>query len=177
MDKPIWQEIVEDSKSFEEVLLLSSKLISIDGRYLRDSRAIDRAYEASQTFTLKDWQRLHDMGISLWYKQYSSSSSSFNLEYFAKNLLPGYQETVNLVLKKSTKIIHSPDSESLRNESLEIWKNFMARLAYISHVEQLSGKRQKKKFKLDADSKFAILAIVALIFGISLAIFVSFVRR
>ncbi|MEK0188490.1 hypothetical protein [Microcoleus anatoxicus] len=177
MDKPIWKEIVEDSKSFEQVLLLSSKLISIDRRYLRDSRAIDRAYEASQTFTLKDWQRLHDMGISLWYKQYSSSSSSFDLEYFANELLPGYQQIVNLLLKKSTKMIQSQDIESLRNESLESWQAFIARLAYISHVEQQSGKRQKKKFKLDADSKFAILAIVALIFGISLAIFVSLVRR
>lgn len=177
MDKPIWQEIVEDSKSFEEVLLVSSKLISIDQRYLRDSRAIDRAYEARQTFTLKDCQRLHDMGISLWYKQYSRSSRSFELEYFANNLLPGYQEIVNLFLKKTTKVIQSQEIESLRNESLEIWKNFIARLAYISHVEQQSGKRQKKKLKLDADSKFAILAIVALIFGISLAILVSLVRR
>lgn len=176
MDKPIWQEIVEDSKSFEEVLLLGSKLISIDRRYLRDSREIDRAYELRQTFTLKDWQRLHNMGISLWYKQYSSSFSSFDLEYFANNLLRGYQETVNLLLK-STKVIQSQHIESLRNESLEIWQNFIARLAYISHVEQQSGKRQKKKFKLDADSKFAILTIVALLFGISLAILVSLVRR
>jgi hypothetical protein len=177
MDKPIWQEILEDSKSFEEVLLLSSKLISIDRTYIRDSRAIDRAYETRQTFTLKDWQRLHDMGISLWYKQYSSSSSSFDLEYFANNLLPGYQEIVNLLLKKSTKVIQSQDIESLKNESLKTWKHFMARLACISHIEQQSGKRQKKKFKLDADSKFAILTIVALILGISLAILVSLVRR
>ena len=177
MDKPIWQEIVEDSKSFEEVLLLGSKLISIDRRYLRDSREIDRAYELRQTFTLKDWQRLHNMGISLWYKQYSSSFSSFDLEYFANNLLRGYQEIFNLLLNKSTKVMQAQDIESLRNESLEIWKNFIARLACISHVEQQSGKKQKKKLKLDADSKFAILAIVALIFGMSLAILVSLVRR
>lgn len=177
MDKPIWQEIVEDSKSFEEVLLLGSKLISIDRRYLRDSREIDRAYELRQTFTLKDWQRLHNMGISLWYKQYSSSFSSFELEYFANNLLRGYQEIFNLLLNKSTKVMQAQDIESLRNESLKNWKDFIAKLVYISHVEQQSGKRQKKKFKLDADSKFAILTIVALIFGISLAILVSLVRR
>jgi hypothetical protein len=177
MDKPIWQEIRDDSKSFEEVLLLSSKVIPTHRKYIKDSRAIDRAYEVSQTFTLKDWQRLHDMGISLWYKQYSSSSSSFKLEYFANNLQSKYQEVVIFLLKQSTKLMQLQDVDSLRNESLEIWKKFIVGLVRISQLEQESGKREKQKFKLDADSTFAILVIVALIFGMSLAIVVSFVRR
>jgi hypothetical protein len=118
------------------------------------------------------------MGISLWYKQYSSSSTSFKLEYFANNLQPKYQEIVIFLLNQSTKVMQLQDDiESLRNESLEIWKKFIVGLVRISQLEQESGKRQKQKFKLDADSTFAILVIVALIFGMSLAIVVSFVRR
>jgi len=146
MDKPIWQQIKQEPKSFEEVLvlLLTSKLISIDRRYIMAARAIDLAYEERKLFTVNDWIKLHDIGVSLWYRQYSSSSGSINFEYFSKELLPKYQEILNLLLEKSTQFSQLEDIESLRDESLKIWKDFMAKLAFLSNLEQQSGNKPKK---------------------------------
>jgi len=178
MDKPIWQQIKQEPKSFEEVLvlLLTSKLISIDRRYIMAARAIDLAYEERKLFTVNDWIKLHDIGVSLWYRQYSSSSGSINFEYFSKELLPKYQEILNLLLEKSTQFSQLEDIESLRDESLKIWKDFMAKLAFLSNLEQQSGNKPKKS-RFNSDTLFAILVIIALILGMSLAILVSFIRR
>lgn len=177
MDKDIWRQIQEDSKSFEEALLLTSKLISIPTKYLKDARLIDRAYEVHKAFTLNDWIKLHNIAVSLWYRQYYGSCNSFNFEYFSSQFLPKYKELINLLLQKSTEVNKSKAHiDSLRDESFKNWQDFMAKLAWLSHREQQAGKNQKK-LGLDPDSQFVIFTVIALILGISLAIFVILIRR
>jgi len=176
MDKPIWEQIQEDAKSFGEVLELASKLIAIKRKAITYARAIDVDYETTKKFTLNDWKALHKIGISLWYKQYSISLKSLKLNDFTEHFLPKYQEVLNSFLQKYPQLIQLQDIESLRRESLNIWKDFMAELACISYQEQVAGKKPKK-LQLNPDSQFAILAVVALILGILLAIVVSFIRR
>ncbi|OCR00930.1 hypothetical protein BCD67_02920 [Oscillatoriales cyanobacterium USR001] len=176
MDKDIWLQIEEDSKSFEEALLLTSKLISIPLRYLRDARLIDRAYEVRKTFTLKDWRKLHNIAVSLWYRQYYSSSNSFNYDDFSSNFLPKYQKLISFLLQKSTEVSQLQNVDSLKSESFKIWQEFMAKLAYLSNMEQKSGKKQKKR-GLDQDSQFTIVTVITLILGLSLAIFVILINR
>lgn len=171
-NKDIWRQIQEDSKSFEEALLLTSKLISIPTKYLKDARLIDRAYEVHKAFTLNDWIKLHNIAVSLWYRQYYRSSNSFNFGYFSINFLPRYKDLIKLLLQTSIEVNPCKDNiDSLRDESLKIWQDFMAKLAWISHTEQQSGKNQNK-LGLDPDSQFVIFTVIALILGISLAIFV-----
>lgn len=177
MDKDIWRQIQEDSKSFEEALLLTSKLISIPTKYLKDARLIDRSYEVHKNFTLSDWIKLHNIAVSLWYRQYYRSSNSFSFGYFSTNFLPKYKDLINLLLQKSTEVSQFKDHiDSLRDESLKLWQEFMAKLAWISHAEQQSGKNQRKR-GLDQDSQFAIVTVITLILGISLAIFVILINR
>lgn len=177
MDKDIWRQIEEDTKSFEEALLLTSKLISIPLKYLREARLIDRAYEVRNTFTLNDWRKLHNIAVSLWYRQYYSSSNSFNYEDFSRSdFLPKYQKLISLLLQKSTEVSQWPTVDSLQSESLKIWQEFLAKLTYLSNLEQKSGKKQKKR-GLNPDLLFAIVTVITLILGMSLAIFVILIRH
>jgi hypothetical protein len=177
MDKDIWRQIEEDTKSFEEALLLTSKLISIPLKYLRDARLIDRAYEVRKTFTLNEWRKLHNIAVSLWYRQYDSSSNSFNYEDFSRgDFLPKYQKLISLLLQKSTEVSQWQNVDSLQSESLKIWQEFLAKLAYLSNLEQKSGKKQKKR-GLNPDLLFAIVTVITLILGMSLAIFVILIRH
>lgn len=181
MDKDIWQQIKEDSKSFEEVLLLSSKLVSIDRKYIREVKAIDSAYETRKTFTLNDWKKLHDIGIGLWYKQYFNLSNSFNFKYFSNEFRAKFRETVSLLIQKSIQLSQLQDGDSLRRESLEAWKDFIARLSfltYLSHKQLLrNGKKTQKLVTSNPDSQFAIFAVISLIIGVSVAIVVSLISR
>ncbi|MEY3866874.1 MAG: hypothetical protein RLZZ338_765 [Cyanobacteriota bacterium] len=179
MDKDIRQQIQEDTKSFEETLLVTSKLISIPLKYLREARLIDRAYEVRKTFTLNEWRKLHNIAVSLWYRQYYSSSNSFNYDDFSSNFLPRYKDLIKLLLQKSHEVNKFKDHiDSLRDESLKFWQEFMAGLADLSNLEQKSGKKQKKRgLNLNPDLLFAIVTVITLILGISLAIFVILIRR
>lgn len=176
MDKPIWEQIREDAKSFGEVLELASKLIAIQRKAITYARAIDVDYKNSKKFTLNDWKGLHNIGVSLWYKQYCVSSKSFKIDPFFNQFLPKYQEAINLLLQTTPQLIQLQDNESIRHESLNTWKVFIADLAYLSNQEQRAGKKPKK-FQLNSDTQFGILVIVALIIGMSLAIAVSFIHR
>ncbi len=175
MDKDIWRQIEEDSKSFEEALLLTSKVFSIPLKYLRDARLIDRAYEVRNTFTLNEWRKLHNIAVSLWYRQYYSSSNSFNYEDFSRNFLRRYKDLIKLLLQKSHEV-NKDHIDSLRDESLKFWQDFMAGLAHLSYLEQKSGKKQKKR-GLNPDLLFGIVTVITLILGISLAIFVILIRH
>jgi hypothetical protein len=176
MDKDIWRQIQEDTKSFEEALLLTSKLISIPLKYLREARLIDRAYEVRNTFTLNEWRKLHNIAVSLWYRQYDSSSNSFKYDDFSSNFLPKYQQLINLLLQKSSEVSQWQNVDSLKSESLKIWQEFLAKLAFLSNLEQKSGKKQKKR-GLNPDLLFAIVTVITLILGMSLAIFVILIRH
>lgn len=174
-NKPIWYQIEEDTNSFEQVLLLTSKLISVKPKYLRYTRVIEQAYKARKPFTLKEWQTWHEIAIALWYQQYYSSSSSFLFQDFSQQFLPRYQQIINLLLKKSTQLTQLQDISFLRENSLKIWQEFMARLCFISYEEKQAGKKPKK-FRFDADTQFAIFAGAALIIGITAAILVTLNR-
>lgn len=174
-NKDIWRQIQEDSKSFEESLLFTSKLISIPTKYLKNARLIDRAYEVRNTFTLNDWRKLHNIAVSLWYKQYYSSSNSFKYDDFSSNFLPRYKDLIKLLLQKSYEV-NKDHIDSLRDESLKFWQEFMAGLADLSNLEQKSGKKQKKR-GLNPDLLFAIVTVITLILGMSLAIFVILIRH
>jgi len=176
MDKSVSEQIREDAKSFGEVLELASKLIPIQRKDITYARAIDVDYKTRKVFTLNDWKILHNIGISAWYRQYSTSSALFKFDVFSNKFLPKYQENLNSLLQKSIQLSQSQDIEFLRRESLNIWKDFIAKLAYISYQEQVAGKKPKR-FQLNPDSQFAFLAILALILGIFLAIIVSFIHR
>ncbi|WP_017720737.1 hypothetical protein [Kamptonema formosum] len=180
MDKDIPQPIqhIRDSTSFEGVLQLASNFIPIQRKDIRTTRAIDVAWKARRTFTFKDWISLHELGISLWFRQYSRSSISFKFDRFPNRDKLGYkefQELIDLLLQNNERLIELPEGESLRDESLKTWKDFIAGLVQIGLVEAKSGTR-RKKIKLNDDSLFAILSILALILGMLLAVLVSFVR-
>ncbi len=175
MDKEIpqpIQKIRDESKSFEEVLLLAAKFIPLNGKFIRVARIIDRQCKARKVFTLQAWSQLHDIGLALWYKQYSNSSRLFNFEDFSRRLQPGYLETFNFWFGENAQLIKLPDGEELGCESLKIWQEFIARMAYISYVEQQTGKKRKKR-GLEPDSLIAIMTAVALVLGIGLAIAVN----
>ncbi|MCT7948425.1 LPXTG cell wall anchor domain-containing protein [Ancylothrix sp. C2] len=175
-NKPIWQQIEEDTNSFEQVLLLTSKFISVKPKYLSYTRAIEQAYKAHKPFTLKEWQTLHDIAIALWYQQYSSSSHSFKFEDLSAQFLPKYQQIINLLLKKSTQLTQLQDISFLRENSLKIWQEFMARLCFISYEEKQAGKKPKK-VRLDPDTQFAFFGAAALTIAIGAAILVVKLRR
>ncbi len=121
---------------------------------------------------------MHELGISLWFRQYSRSSISFKFDRFPNRDKLGYkefQELIDLLLQNNERLIELPEGESLRDESLKTWKDFIAGLVQIGLVEAKSGTR-RKKIKLNDDSLFAILSILALILGMLLAVLVSFVR-
>jgi hypothetical protein len=180
MDKDIPQPIqqIRDSTSFEGVLQLASNFMPIEGKDIRTTRAIDVAWKTRKTFTVKDWISLHELGISLWFRQYSRSSMSFKFERFPNRDKLGYkefQELIDLLIQNNERLIELPEGESLRDESLKTWKNFIAGLVQIGLVEAKSGNR-RKKIKLNDDFLFGILVILALILGMLLAVLVSFVR-
>ncbi len=180
MDKDIPQPIqhIRDSTSFEGVLQLASNFIPIQRKDIRATRAIDVAWKARRTFTFKDWISLHELGTLLWFRQYSRSSISFKFDRFPNRDQPGYkefQELIDLLIQNNERLIELPEGESLRDESLKTWKDFIAGLVQLGLVEAKSGNR-RKKIKLNDDSLFAILSILALILGMLLAVLVSFVR-
>ncbi len=180
MDKPIWKQFQEQTNSFEEVLQLASKFILVDLKYLRYLKSVDFAYKNRQIFTIKEWKKLYDIGLLLWYQQHSKSCKLLNHKYFSQKLQPGYQESINFWFEKN-KLIHSSDRQYFRDEGLKAWKKFIGELSYISYVEQQfygqQARKKQKKLELNPDLLFAILTAIAMVIGIGLAILVISSRR